>query len=366
MTRLFEPMAFTRGPVMKNRFMLAPLTNCQSHDDGTLSDEEYRWLTMRAEGGFGLTMTCASHVQAQGRGFPGQLGIFSDAHVPGLSRLAAAIRRTGSLAIAQLHHAGMRAPAKLIGGHPVCPSDDAETGARALSLAEVRRLAEDFVAAALRAERAGFDGVELHGAHGYALAQFLSPEINRRDDDYGGLLENRSRILFEILAAIRARCRPDFNVGVRLSPERFGLRLPEMITVAERLMAGGAIDFLDLSLWDVFKEPMDAEFQGRGLLSYFTALDRGNVRVGAAGRISSGADAARCLEAGLDFAIIGRAAILHHDFPERVRADPGFPAASLPVTAEHLRTEGLGPAFIRYLGNWKGFVATAAEAPEHG
>jgi 2,4-dienoyl-CoA reductase-like NADH-dependent reductase (Old Yellow Enzyme family) len=222
------------------------------------------------------------------------------------------------------------------------------------------------VAAALRAERAGFDGVELHGAHGYALAQFLSPEINRRDDDYGGSLENRSRILFEILAAIRARCRPDFNVGVRLSPERFGLRLPEMITVAERLMAGCAIDFLDLSLWDVFKEPMDAGFQGRGLLSYFTALDRGNVRVGAAGRISSGADAARCLEAGLDFAIIGRAAILHHDFPERVRADPGFTAASLPVTAEHLRTEGLGPAFIGYLGNWKGFVATAPEAPGHG
>ena len=357
MTDLFEPLMFARGAAMKNRFMLAPLTNCQSHDDGTLSDEEYRWLTMRAEGGFGLTMTCAAHVQAEARGFPGQLGIFSDAQLPGLSRLAAAIRRVGSLAMAQLHHAGMRSPAALIGSQPVCPSDDAETGARALTLAEVERLVEDFAGAALRAERAGFDGVELHGAHGYLLAQFLSADINRREDRYGGSLENRSRILFEILAAIRARCRAGFSVGVRLSPERFGLRLPEMVTVAERLMGSGAIDFIDLSLWDIFKEPMDAEFQGRSLLSYFTALDRGPVRMGAAGKVSGGRDAARCLEAGLDFVIVGRAAVLHHDFPERVRANPQFTASSLPVTPEYLRGEGLSPTFIGYMGNWKGFVA---------
>ena len=362
MTNPFEPLAFPRGPAMKNRFMLAPLTNCQSHDDGTLSDEEFRWLTMRAEGGFGLTMTCASHVQAQGRGFPGQLGIFSDAQVPGLSRLADAIKRTGSLAMVQLHHAGMRSPAALIGTQPVCPSDDAETGARALDLAEVEQLEQDFIAAALRAERAGFDGVELHGAHGYVLAQFLSAETNRREDRYGGSPENRSRILFDILAGIRARCRTGFKVGVRLSPERFGLRLPEMVGLAQRLMSGGMVDFLDLSLWDVFKEPMDVEFQGRSLLSYFTALDRGQVRVGAAGKITGAADVARCLEAGLDFAIVGRAAILHHDFPERVRADSGFRAAPLPVTPEHLLNEGLSPTFIGYMGNWKGFVAPAAGA----
>src|SRR5512137_2031923 len=121
--KLFEPMSLAHGPAMKNRFMLAPLTNLQSHADGRLSDDEFRWLTMRAEGGFGLTMTCAAHVQAMGRGFPGQLGIFSDAHIPGLTRLAGAIRHAGSLAIAQLHHAGMRAPPGLIGAQPVCPSD---------------------------------------------------------------------------------------------------------------------------------------------------------------------------------------------------------------------------------------------------
>ncbi|NJD30587.1 MAG: NADH:flavin oxidoreductase [Gammaproteobacteria bacterium] len=357
MTNLFEPLSFSHGATMRNRFMLAPLTNCQSHDDGTLSDDEFRCLTMRAQGGFGLTTTCASHVQARGRGFPGQLGIYSDAHLPGLTRLASAIRQAGSLALVQLHHAGMRAPPALIGTQPVCPSDDPETGARALEAAEVEQLIEDFVAAAHRAERAGFDGVEIHGAHGYVLCQFLSAEINRRTDRFGGSLDNRARILFDIVAGVRARCRRDFMLGVRLSPERFGMQLAEVRAVAQRLMSEGAIDFLDMSLWDVFKEPNEAAFQGRSLLSCFTELDRGSVRLGAAGRIMSGADAARCLAQGLDFVVIGRGAILHHDFPDRVRADAAFEATRLPVTSEHLRNEGLGPAFVKYMGNWKGFVA---------
>ncbi|HWU25774.1 MAG TPA: hypothetical protein VN154_05170, partial [Rhizomicrobium sp.] len=91
MPQLFDALAFARGPVMKNRFMLAPLTNMQSHDDGTLSEEEFRWLTMRAEGGFGVTMTCAATVQATGQGFRGQLGIYADKHIAGLSRLAKTI-----------------------------------------------------------------------------------------------------------------------------------------------------------------------------------------------------------------------------------------------------------------------------------
>jgi 2,4-dienoyl-CoA reductase-like NADH-dependent reductase (Old Yellow Enzyme family) len=359
MPDLFDPLPLARGPALKNRFVLAPLTNTQSHDDGTLSDEEFRWLTMRAAGGFALTMTCASHVQAIGRGFPGQLGIFSDAHLPGLTRLAAEIKRHGSVAVVQLHHAGMRAPRDLNGAQPVCPSDDAETGARALTRAEVEQLRDDFIAAAVRAEQAGFDGVEVHGAHGYVLCQFLSSEYNRRTDDYGGPLENRSRLLREILAGIRARCRADFTVGVRLSPERFGMKLEEARILAEELMTGGRIDFLDMSLWDVFKSPNEEAFSGRPLVSWFTGLGRGAARLGAAGKIATAVDARRCLEAGLDFVVLGRAAILHHDFPQRAAANPGFSACGLPVTTDYLAREGLSPPFIRYMSTWKGFVAAA-------
>ncbi|MFH1329695.1 MAG: NADH:flavin oxidoreductase [Actinomycetota bacterium] len=357
MKRLFEPVELASGPVIKNRFVLAPLTNTQCGDDGCLSDDEFDWLVGRARGGFGLVVTAAAHVQPQGQGFPGQPGIFSDGHLEGLSRLAAGLRAEGSLGLVQLHHAGMRSPARLIGTQPVCPSDNPKTEARALTRGEVEQLAEDFITAGVRADRAGFDGVEIHGAHGYVIAQFLSAEVNQRADRYGGLLENRARLLFDIVAGIRARCRADFILAVRLSPERFGQKLGEIRTVAQRLMSDGMIDLLDMSLWDVFKEPHEEEFQGRTLLAHFADVDRGAVLLGVAGQIRSGRDAARCLKAGADLAIVGRAAILHHDFPERVAADAGFEAAALPVTEGYLRGEGIGEAFIRYLkDNWKGFV----------
>ncbi len=359
MQDLFTPLDLEHGPALKSRFVLAPLTNCQSHDDGTLSNDEFRWLTMRARGGFALTMTCASHVQAQGRGFPGQLGNFSDAHLPGLARLAAAIRAAGSVAVTQLHHAGMRSPAKLIGTQPLCPSDNAETCARAMSPAEVEQVKEDFVTAALRAEQAGFDGVEIHGAHGYLLCQFLSAEINHRVDGYGGSLENRSRLLFEIIDGVRCRCRSDFMVGVRLSPERFGMKLMEVRAVAQRLLQEGAIDFLDMSLWDIFKEPEEEQFRGRSLLSYFAELERGEVRLGAAGNILGGGDALRSLAAGTDFVVIGRGAILHHDFPLKVKADPAFTAMQTPVSEKYLRKEGLGTGMIDYMRKRQGFVTAS-------
>ena len=357
MTQLFEPLSFARGPVMKNRFMLAPLTNLQSHENGVLSDEEFRWLTMRAEGGFGMIMTCAAHVQAIGQGFPGQLGVFSDEHLEELKRLAAAIKSHKSIAIAQLHHAGMRSPAELIGEAPVCPSDHAKTGARALTTKEVEQLIKDFVDAAVRCEKAGFDGVEIHGAHGYIIGQFLSADINHRNDKYGGTLENRSRMLFKIIDGVRDNCGEDFILGLRLSPERFGMQLGEVITLAQRLMDEATIDFLDMSLWDVFKEPEEEEFKGQSLMSFFTELDRGQVKLGVAGKISTPQEAKQVLAHGIDWVILGRAGILHHDFPKRCKSDPAFTSSTLPVTRKYLGKEGLSDKFVDYMAGWSGFVA---------
>lgn len=356
MTDLFAPLSFARGPAMKNRFMLAPMTNQQSHADGCLSAEEYDWLTRRAAGGFGLVMTCAAHIQASGQGFPGQLGAFADGHVEGLTRLAAGVRERGALSSVQLHHAGYRAPAALV-GTPVCPSDHEETGARGLTLDEVERLRDDFIAGARRADRAGFDGVEVHGAHGYILAEFLSPEVNRRSDRYGGDAANRARLILEIIDGIRAQCRPDFQIGLRLSPERYAQRFDEIVALAGRVMADGQIDYLDMSLWDAAKEPEDERFKGRSLLSYFTELDRGSVRLGAAGKIMTGAAAASILEAGCDFVSIGRAAILRHDFPARVREQPDYASPPLPVSIEHLASESVSEPFLAYLRTWPDFVA---------
>jgi 2,4-dienoyl-CoA reductase-like NADH-dependent reductase (Old Yellow Enzyme family) len=356
MSNLFQPLQFKSGSSLKNRFMLAPLTNTQSHADGRLSDDEYHWLTMRAKGGFGLTMTCAAHVQAVGQGFPGQLGIFGDEHLEGLTRLAQGIKNENSLAVVQLHHAGMRSPAELIGQAPVCPSDHPETGATGLSTAAVEQLIEDFICAAERAEKAGFDGVEIHGAHGYILAQFLSGTINQRQDQFGGSIENRMRPITEIIEGVRSRCRQDFLLGLRLSPERFDVHLPDIIEVAKVILAAGKIDFLDMSLWDSFKEPEDEAFKGRSLLSYFTELERGDVALGIAGKLRNPDEVNRAMAAGIDFIMLGRAAILHHDFPLQMQADQNFTPVRNPVSADYLRAEGLGEAFITYMSGWKGFV----------
>ena len=349
MQQLFEPMTFRCGARMKNRFMLAPLTNCQSHADGTLSDDEYRWLTLRAAGGFGLTMTCAAHVQAVGQGFPGQLGVFDDAHLPGLERLATEIRRHDSVSIVQLHHAGYRSPEQLIGTRPVGPSDDEQSGGRALSTAEVEQLVEDFVEAAVRCERAGFDGVELHGAHSYVICQFLSPSLNRREDAYGGSPENRARMLREIIAGIRARCRPGFCLGVRLTPERMGVRMQEMLDLSAALMAEGHIDFLDASLWDCFKEPEEAAFKGRPLIEWFSELPRHGCRFGVAGHLRTPADVLRAMDAGADWVMLGRVAIQHHDYPSRLAADADFLPLEPPISRAHLRAEGVSDTFFEYL-----------------
>ena len=353
---LTAPLTFRSGHQMKNRFALAPLTNHQCEDDGMANDAEVKWLRMRAEGGFGMVMTCAAQIESGGRGqgFPGQLGVHTDAMLPGMKRIAETLKNTFS--VVQLHHAGIRSPKSLIGQQPVGPSDHEETGSRAMTSDEVQKVIQDFISAAVRSEKAGFDGVEVHGAHGYLLTQFMSTELNQRTDEYGGSYENRTRIVREIIAGIKRECSEGFSVGIRLSPEGYGMPLTEVTRFCQELIDEGSLDYLDISLWDCFKESADEEFQGRSLLSYFTDLSWGDVKLVVAGKLKTPADAEAMMEQGVDFVMLGRAGILTHDFPNRYKVDPEFEATQLPVTAEHLESEGLSPAFIKYLSGWDGFV----------
>jgi 2,4-dienoyl-CoA reductase-like NADH-dependent reductase (Old Yellow Enzyme family) len=356
MTKSNSKVTFSCGSIMKNRFMLAPLTNRQSYENGKLSEEELKWLTMRAEGGFGFVMTCASHVQEVGKGFSGQLGIFNDSLNEGHIRLTTDIKKEGSLAVIQLHHAGMRSPSELLDQRPVCPSNNSENNARALSIEEIKQLRDDFITAAVRAKKCGYDGVEVHGAHGYILTQFLSSKINKRTDEYGGVLENRARLLFEIVNTIREKCGKSFLLGVRLSPERFGMDIEEVKWVCKQLIDKGNIDFLDISLWDCFKLPYEEKYQNSTLLEHFKSLDFKNVKWTVAGKISNGLDVQKILDAGVDFVSIGTSAILHHNFPKLVIDDPNFIPIKTPVTKEQLKKEGLSEKFIKYLKRWDDFV----------
>ena len=256
---LSGPMTFRNGVRAKNRVWLAPMTNQQSHDDGSLSDAEHDWLAMRSRSGFGVVETCAAHVGLDGQGWAGELGIYDDALLPGLRRLAGTLAGDGAVGLVQIFHGGVRAPSSLTGKQPWSASSFEAKGAetpRAATEEDILRVIGQFGEAAARAEAAGFAGVELHGAHGYLLCQFLSATMNPREDGWGASLEGRARLIREAMRAARAAVKPGFLVGVRLSPEDFGnargLDLDESVQVGQWLCEDGA-DFIHLSLWDSTK-----------------------------------------------------------------------------------------------------------------
>ena len=152
------------GHTLRNRSVLAAMTNKQSHDDGTLSDEEIHWLTMRAQGGFGIVTTAAANVTETGRGWDGEMAVWGDHQLPGLTTMATELRSHGAVSLVQLFHGGMRAPQRINGVQPVSASINTEAGmdgsTRELTSDEVHGIVEDFAQAAARCELAGFDGVD--------------------------------------------------------------------------------------------------------------------------------------------------------------------------------------------------------------
>lgn len=333
---LFKPLSLLHGPAMRNRFMLAPLTNQQSDTDGTASEFDQEWFRQLARGGYALVQTCATTVEAGGIAFARQLGIHSDKHLPGLTGMATSIREGGGLSAVQLHHAGHRANPAL-GGIPSPASSNTLPGVKALSTEEVERIRDSFIAAARRAEAAGFDGVAVHGAFGWILSEFMSPYLNDRKDKYGGSLENRARLTLEVIEGIRKACGPQFQIGWRLSVERYGLLLEELRDVTAEILDREMIDYLDLALWDSAQIVQDGVFRGQSMLGVFTSLPRKGVRLGTAGKIMSAQRAGELLDEGCDFVLIGRAGILQRDFPLQVMADPHYDSPPLPVTADYLR-----------------------------
>ncbi|MFV0532050.1 MAG: NADH:flavin oxidoreductase [Cumulibacter sp.] len=354
-----ESVTFASGHSMSNRFALAPLTNSQSNPDGTLGEDEFRWLVARARGGFGMTMTCAAHVSPEGQAFAGQLGICSDDHLAGLTRLATALNNEDTMSVVQLHHGGRRAQQEHSGLQAVAPWDDEKHNARALSTGEVQRVIEDFAKAAVRAEQSGFDGVEIHGAHGYLPCAFLDAAHNDRTDQYGGSYENRTRVIRELIDAVTDATSDSFSVGLRLSGERHGVDLLEMRQLAGEVMEDGRLDYLDMSLWDVAKLPHEAAHEQKPLAEHFTDIPRGTTKLGIAGMIRNAEQAQWALDVGADFAFIGRAAILHHDFPRLAITDPAFASVPTPVAVDHLKSEFVSDTFVNYLnGSFAGFVAS--------
>ncbi len=343
------------GASLPGRSWLAPMTNTQSHDDGTLGADELRWLEARAAGGFHTVSTCAAYVQEQGKAWRGQLGIADDAHVEGLGRLAQAVKRHGAFGVVQLHHGGLKAA---LATDRI--SADAGDGFRAATASDLAEVVQAFADAARRAEEAGWDGVEIHGANGYLLTQFLAPDDNHRTDGYGGSLEGRSRLVLEVIDAVRAAVSPGFAVGIRLSPVdgwlRRGLKLADGLQVG-RWVAEHGVDFVHLSLGDAAGPPPHEE--GPVVATAFREALPDDVVLLAAGGVRERAAAERALAAGLDVVAVGRVAIAHPDWPRRVE-DAGWQPAPTPWSRELLRQAAVSDALFAYLGNFAGLVEGGA------
>ena len=311
-----------------------------------------------------MVETCAAHVSPDGQGWDGELGIFADALLPGLSRLAGALRAEGACSLVQLFHGGARSPSRLTGRQPWSASAFEEDSPgfevpRAATEGDLDATIEAFAAAAARAHRAGFDGVELHGAHGYLLCQFLSATMNRRGDRWGGAaLDDRARLLREATRAARRAVPASFVVGVRLSPEDFGnargLDLDESLQVA-RWLADDGVDFLHVSLWDWTRATHKRPAEHAGPM--FRAALPSDVPLVLAGKVWTRADADAVLARGADAVALGRAAIANPDWPQRA-AEPGWSPKLPPLTPAELAERGCSPVYAKYLERWKGFVAT--------
>jgi len=250
MSTLFEPIVL-RGVDIPNRIVLPSMTTRLATAEGAITAELIRYYEARAEGGAGLITVEMCSPAAAGRHRKHELGILHDSFVPGLRELTSRIKAAGARAAIQIGHAGGHTREDVTGVPPVAPSalphqvqevDVRTVVPRALTVDEIREVVTAFAEAADRARRAGFDVVEIHGAHGYLIAQFLSPLDNRRTDEYGGSLRHRARIALEVLQACRKRVG-DFPLVFRFSADEYapgGLTLDEACELAPWLVEAGA------------------------------------------------------------------------------------------------------------------------------
>ncbi len=251
MRELFEETAIN-GMRLSNRFFRSATWEGLATPDGACTDRLVGVIERLAEGGVGLIITGHGYVSREGQAGPWQMGYHDDALLPGLEDLVRAAHRHGSRIAAQLAHAGARAAARLSGQEAVGPSPVHKDGppiCREMRPSDIERVVRAFAEAATRARRVGFDAVQIHAAHGYLLSQFLSPAMNRRSDEYGGTLANRSRVVLRIVRATREAVGRDYPILVKLNSEDFiegAFSVEEMLDVSSQLQREG-VDAVELS-----------------------------------------------------------------------------------------------------------------------
>ncbi|HNY65294.1 MAG TPA: FAD-dependent oxidoreductase [Deltaproteobacteria bacterium] len=326
---LFSPVTIN-GMELRNRSVMPAMGTAYANMDNTVSDRLAHFLASRARGGVGLIISEVCAVLPRGKGFPNELGAWSDDFIPSLARIPDACHPWGARVALQLHHAGRETTEYAAGAMPEAPSAIPsvilQQPCEEMSTARILEVVEGFGSAALRAKKAGFDAVEIHGAHGYLLTQFLSPFSNHRQDAYGGSDENRARFVLEVVESVRAAVGADFPVLIRVSGDELvkgGYGVEFMKWLAPRLVSAG-VDAIHVSV-GVYSTPgnlsiasMDTE-PGFNLPNARAVKEVVSVPVIGVGRINHPDLAEQALARGdADLVSFGRQHLADPDFMNKV------------------------------------------------
>lgn len=327
------PRLFEKGHIgsltLKNRTVMTSMTTGYAGLDGAPTEQLCRYYEERARGGVGLIVTEIFKVNlVHGVAFPRQLYALNPMNIQPLAQMADRVHQYGTKIFAQLHHGGSTNDPALNNGRIVAPSAVPNVSGimpDPLTLEEIEELKGQFVGSAIAVKAAGFDGVEIHGAHGYLLCEFLSAAFNKRDDRYGGSIENRCRLICEIIQGIKAACGQTFPVGVRFSCDEHDPSHPDSITLAEgvemaRCFEAAGADVIDVSNGNYFvaySENEEPYSYAEGCRAPETSAIKNAVSVPVLGvsNIKTPETAERLLEEGVcDFVGLGRAHIADPDW----------------------------------------------------
>ncbi|MDQ1145989.1 2,4-dienoyl-CoA reductase-like NADH-dependent reductase (Old Yellow Enzyme family) [Bacillus sp. SORGH_AS 510] len=328
-TGLFEPFSFRSGVSLKNRIVMAPMTNFSSNPDGTVTDAEVNYYARRS-GGVGMVITACTYVTANGKGFHGEFGGDRDDLIPSLRQLALGIKEKGAKTILQIFHGGRQVPPELVPNGDVVsasaiPADGAgKPTPRELSDQEIESIIKDFGETTRRAIEAGYDGVEIHGANGYLIQQFFSPHSNRREDRWGGSIEKRLTfplaVVDEVKRVAKEHAKGPFVIGYRFSPEEAetpGITMADTLVLIDAL-AKKDLDYLHVSLQDFWSKPRRGVDDTRSRIEIIQDRVGSQVPVIGVGSIYTVDDAAKAFQTGVPLLALGREIIIDPDWVQKV------------------------------------------------
>ncbi|WP_404323354.1 NADH-dependent flavin oxidoreductase [Cytobacillus firmus] len=326
---LLESLQLKNNVELKNRVVLAPMTNFSSHPDGTVSDAEIDYYVRRSKGA-GMVITACTNVTANGKGFHGEFGGDHDGMISSLSRLASSIKEQGAKAVLQIFHGGRECPPELVpNGETVSASAVASEGSsntpRALTEKEVEYIIAAFGETTRRAIEAGYDGVEIHGANGYLIQQFFSPHSNRREDRFGGSLEKRMTfplaVVDAVQKAVQEHAKEPFIVGYRFSPEEPtdpGITMDDTLQLVDVLSDKG-LDYLHVSLMDFWSNPRRGADEAKPRIQHLLEKMNNRLPLIGVGSIHTPDEAVKALETGVAMVALGRELIMEPDWVQKVQ-----------------------------------------------